>query len=116
MTSSSQTPAEIQRLSYLFLPFCDDRATLLALATMATDQNRWSEGHDLFQKIRLKTLAAVRANDQLKLCQYYFEEVCAKTLYNLSGFPAPFDKDAIDWIHPNAATFAQALGISSTAQ
>ena len=40
-----------------------------------------------------------------------FEEVCAKTLYNLCGSRAPFDPDSPYWIVPNAFALARALGI-----
>ena len=111
MAAAMQTPAEIQRLVRLFLPRCDDRETLLALGTMAAEQDQWRDGHRLFQKIRSKTLVAERSGNRLKNVQYCFEEVCAKTLYNLSGSPAPFDEDSPDWIRPNALALAQALGI-----
>ena len=45
------------------------------------------------------------------------EEICAKTLYNMSGhikgreFPYPFDDDAPFWVLPIAVGFARALGI-----
>jgi hypothetical protein len=111
MATATQTAAEIQRLVWLFLPRCNDRETLLALDTMASDPNQWPEGHELFQRIRSKTLAAERAADRLSNAQYCFEEVCAMTLYNLSGFPAPFDKNSPDRIRPNALALAQALSI-----
>ncbi|WP_115005313.1 hypothetical protein [Xanthomonas campestris] len=111
MATATQTAAEIQRLVWLFLPSCKDRETLLALDTMAAEPNQWPEGHELFQRIRSKTLAAQRVDDRLSNTQYCFEEVCAKTLYNLSGFPAPFDKDSRDKIFPNALALAQALSI-----
>jgi hypothetical protein len=111
MATATQTATEIQRLVGLFLLRCDDRDTLLALDGMAAEQDQWRGGHDLFGRIRSKTLVAERSGDRLKSVQYYFEEVCAKTLYNLSGSPAPFDKDSPDWIHPNALALAQALSI-----
>ena len=111
MATATQTAAEIQRHVWLFLPRCNDRETLLALDTMAAEPSQWSEGHALFQRIRSKTLAAERAGDRLSNTQYCFEEVCAKTLYNLSGFPAPFDRDSPDWILPNALALAKVLSI-----
>lgn len=111
MATATQTAAEIQQLVWLFLPRCNDRETLLALDTMAAEPNQWSEGHKLFQRIRSKTLAAERAGDRLSNTQYCFEEVCAKTLYNLSGFPTPFDKDSPERIRPNALALAKAFGI-----
>ncbi len=109
MPTTTQTAAEIKRPVRVFLPNCDDIETLLALETMAADQDDWRNGHGLFQKIRSKNLVAERTGNHLKNVQYCFEEVCAKTLYNLSGSPAPFDRDAPDWIHPNALALAKAL-------
>ena len=111
MATATQTAADIQKLVQIFLSRCDDRDTLLALDAMAADQDQWRGGHDLFQRIRSKTLVAERSGDRLKSVQYCFEEVCAKTLYNLSGFPAPFDKNSPDRIRPNALALAQALSI-----
>jgi hypothetical protein len=111
MATATQIAAEIQRLIRFFLSRCDDQDTLLALDAMAAEQDLWRGGHDLFQRIRSKTLVAERSGNRLKNVQYCFEEVCAKTLYNLSGSPAPFDKDSPDWIRPNALALAQALSI-----
>lgn len=111
MTTSTQTAADIQRFVRLFLPHCEDRNTLLALDTMANEQVQWRDAYDLFQKIRSKTLIAERSGHRLRNLQYCFEEVCAKSLYNLSGAASPFDSDSPDWIRPNALALAQALSI-----
>jgi hypothetical protein len=68
-------------------------------------------GHDLFQRIRKTTIAAERAHEQRLVAQYLFEEVCAKTLYNLSGEPAPFDPDVPFRIVPNAILFARTVDV-----
>lgn len=50
--------------------------------------------------------------------QYGFEEICAKTLYNMSGhvpggeWPYPFDDDSPFWVVPLAVGFARALGVA----
>jgi hypothetical protein len=44
--------------------------------------------------------------------QYQFEEVCAKTLYNLGRNPAPFDPDVPFRIVPAAFAFARLVNIS----
>jgi len=46
-----------------------------------------------------------------ELAASLFEEICAKTLYNLSGAPAPFDPDSPYWIVPNAFALARRVGI-----
>jgi hypothetical protein len=72
--------------------------------------SQWTKGHDLFDRIRRKTLVAERNADARGLAQYLFEEVCAKTLYNLAGASAPFDPDSPYWIVPNAFALARRLG------
>jgi hypothetical protein len=90
---------------------CEDKETLQKLITLANDKSRRKQAHALFSEIRKKTLAAERRNDQLALAQYAFEEICAKTLYNLTGEPAPFDPDAPFWVLPRALKLGQMLGI-----
>lgn len=90
-----------------------DRSTLDELYRMLGDAKSWPKGHDLFDRIRTKTLAAEERGDELADCQYAFEEACAKTLYNLSGEPMPFDADSPYWIVPNALSWARRLGINA---
>ena len=81
---------------------------------MAADRSRWQQGHALLQRIRSKTLLAERSGEAAKSEQYLFEEVCAKTFYNLSHEPAPFDADSPYWVVPNAIRLARRLGIAET--
>ncbi len=62
------------------------------------------------------TLAAEQHNDQLALAQYNFEEICAKTLYNMTGEPAPFDPDSPFWVLPLALDLGQMLGIADAGE
>jgi hypothetical protein len=105
---------EMKRLIEVFAARSHDRSTLDELHRMIGDRRTWHKAHDLFQRIRQKTLAAERRKDQLADCQYLFEEVCAKTLYNLSGRPAPFDADSPYWIVPNALSLARRLNIDES--
>ncbi len=100
---------DLNRLLALFAPHCSDRETLDELVRMVSDHTVWPKAHDLFQRIRRKTLDAERERDRALAAQYLFEEVCAKTLYNVSQSPAPFDADSPYWIVPNAFAFARAL-------
>ena len=104
----------MERLIELFAVRCRDRETLDELAAMAADDGRWSKAHGLFDRIRQKTLVADRAGDQTLSAQYLFEEMCAKTLYNLSGSSAPFDADSPYWIVPNALALARRIGIDES--
>ncbi len=111
----------IGKLSSFFLDRCSDKSTLEEVVSLALPGANWVEGHDLFQRIRIKTLNVqktlgrtilLRANHFKTLeCQYLFEEVCAKTIYNHSGGPAPFDRDSSNWIVPNALRLGRHLEI-----
>lgn len=106
----------MQGLFEVFEPLCDDKQSLQALAAMASNRGRWRDAHGLFQGIRQKTLAAEKKGDELRLAQYAFEEVCAKTLYNLSGAPAPFDADSAFWVMPLATYLGAKLGLKHPSQ
>ena len=102
------------KLIELFAPRLRDRSTLNELRQMIGDYKSWPNAHGLFQRIRKKTLDAEARGDGLADCQYLFEEICAKTLYNLSGEPAPFDADSPYWIVPNALSPARRLKIDES--
>ncbi|WP_141935128.1 hypothetical protein [Bradyrhizobium sp. UNPA324] len=92
---------------------CEDKDTLRKLIALANDRSRRKQAHALFYDIRNKTLAAQKRDDQLGVAQYAFEEICAKTLYNLTREPAPFDPDAPFWVLPLALKLARMLGIKN---
>jgi hypothetical protein len=95
---------------------CEDKETLRKLITLANDRSRRKEAHALFSEIRQKTLAAEKRNDQLALAQYNFEEICAKTLYNMTHEPAPFDPGSPFWVLPLALELGQMLGVTDTGE
>jgi hypothetical protein len=111
MKTSGDLQKTISGLVALFLPLCTDKATLIELQELVKIPEHWHLGHKLFDRIRDKNLAAIKAGDTISECQYCFEEVCAQSLYNLSSTDAPFDPDAPEWIVPNAVDFAKSLGI-----
>ena len=84
----------MSRLVAFFAPHCSERSTLDELGQMIINHKQWSRGHDLFDRIRHKRLVAHRNGDHTKAAQYLFEEICAKTLYNLTHPSAPFDPDS----------------------
>ncbi len=100
----------------VFESVCNDTSTLRRLREMASDRGRWERGKLLFQDIRQKTLKAEKRGDQLALAQYAFEEVCAKTLYNLRHPPAPFDADSAFWIIPLAIGLGREVGLTEPFQ
>src|SRR6185369_9919351 len=103
---------DMEGLIQLLAPHCEDRTTIDALKAMLNDHRSWSKAHDLFNKIRDKTLVAERGANRKLGSQYLFEEICAKTLFNLSGSNAPFDPDSPYWIIPNALSFARHVGVA----
>jgi len=102
----------IQGLVAVFKPNCVECSALNELAKIVADRSQWRKCHNLFDRIRKKTLSAERTGDQILGAQYLFEESCAKTLYNLSGEPAPFDREVSFNIVPNALALARGLNIS----
>lgn len=98
-----------------FAERCDDKSTLLRLIEIAPDFRRCEEAPDLFQEIRQKTLAAEKRDDRLAIAQFAFEESCAKTLYNLTNGPAPYDADSPFWILPRALELGRLMGVADPA-
>lgn len=106
----------MQSLFEVFEPLCEDKQSLQALRALASDRGRWPDAKRLFDGIRQKTLAAEKRGDEVRLAQYAFEEICAKTIYNLSRSPAPFDADSPFWVLPLAAQLGAKLGLQHPAQ
>nr|WP_315383941.1 hypothetical protein [uncultured Sphingomonas sp.] len=95
----------------VFEGLCEDRDTLLRLIETASDRGKWATAHALFQDIRQKTLQAEISNNRALLNQYSFEEICAKTLYNLSGPSASFDADSAFWVLPLGVALGREKGL-----
>jgi hypothetical protein len=102
---------DMARMFELFSSHCPERETFDWLQKAAADKGTWQKAHGVFSHIRNKTVKAERAGREAAATQYLFEEICAKTLYNLSGGPAPFDSDSPFWLLPNAIGLARCLGI-----
>jgi hypothetical protein len=103
----------IRELCDFFATHCEDRQTLEVLARVASDRALWHKGRALFEAARAKSRGQARESEVL-VAQFRFEEICGKTLYNLSGRPAPFDADSPYWVVPNALKLARALGVSES--
>ena len=106
--------SDMKDLTQLFAAHCSDRETLDELAQALDEPARWSKAHALFDRIRKKQLRAERENASVLSAQYRFEEICAKTIYNLSNRSAPFDADSPYWIVPHAISLARELRIGET--
>jgi len=100
---------QIEALVVLFLPCCKDRVTLLELKGLLGDEKEWPKAHYLSTRIRAKNLKAGKSGDAKAEAQYYFEEICAQTIHNLSGPKVPFPADTPYWVIPIALKFARAL-------
>jgi hypothetical protein len=100
----------------VFESACEDGDTLRRLSLMALNRGKWRDGHALFQEVRQKTLKAEKGGDELALAQYAFEEICAKTLYNLSNSSALFDADSAFWVVPLGVDLGRKLGFTEPSQ
>lgn len=78
----------IRDLCEFFAERCEDRALLDELAQAASTRAGWGRGRHLFHLARNKTLKA--HGDARLESQSLFEEICGKTLCNLTRQEAPF--------------------------
>lgn len=95
----------------LFAGHCAERSTLDELQQMLPHHPAWQKAHGLFDRIREKNLNAAKEENQLLVAQYNFEEVCAKTLYNIGYHPASFDAHSPYLVVPRAFELARCLRI-----
>lgn len=63
------------------------------LLELVTNRADWPRGRQLFVELRKRTLQAEEFDRDSKLDLLLLAENVAKTLYNLSGGPAPYDDD-----------------------
>lgn len=112
MQHKLKVASAIEAVLLRFDHLCDDPITMKALIDIASTPARWAEAKVIFNGIRAKTLEAERRRDHRAISQYVFEEVCAKSIYNLSMPSAPFDADSADHILPNAEAFGRLVGVS----
>ncbi len=104
---------QIDALISLFKPLCRETDTLLELQGLLHHEKEWPKAHYLSVRIRTKNLNAIKSGDARAEAQYYFEEICAQTLHNLTQSKKPFEPDVPYWIIPIALKFAKTLGIDS---
>ena len=101
----------MKRLIELFAPHVQNRGSMDKLLQMIDGTINPSHAHQLFSGIRGKTNTAAGRGDMVALRQYEFEEICAKTIYNVTGNAAPFDPDSPYWVIPHALWLAKELRI-----
>jgi hypothetical protein len=107
-------PIQMKRMIEAFSDHAQDKSTLDELNRMISDQSSWNKAHDLFSRIRRKSLDAVKRKDLRASRQYSFEELCAKTIFNLTDTNAPFDSDSPYWVVPYALKLAREFGIDES--
>lgn len=98
----------------LFASKSVERTTLDRLRDLISDRDKWPTARHVFDEIRQKKISAYQRKDEVLVCQYDFEEVCAKTLYNLTMQSAPYDPDSAYWIVPTALILAGRFGIDTS--
>lgn len=78
---------------------------------LAATPGRWSAGHAVFDEIRHRLLAAIKAKDEPREWQYSFEESCCQALYNATEPPDPFDPSSAFFVVAQALGLARAVGV-----
>ena len=81
-------------------PRVPKRKEYLDLIAILEKPARWKEAHDQFSQIRTQiTLTFERQKKKGPEAHFVFvAENAAKTAYNCSGEPAPFDNDSFEWL------------------
>ena len=102
---------EIELLLDLFVEHVPDKESNRLVRKFCSEKHRWPKAHGLHSTIRDRTIAASRMGNKIAESQYCFEEVVAKTLFNITKSSAPFDPDSPYWVIKNALRLAKALGI-----
>ncbi len=103
----------MRQLLGFFLPHCRDGETMVELSVLLQHEKDWIKAHYLSTRIRAKTITAIKTGDLKGEAQFSFEEICAKTLHNLSESKKPFDADTPYWIIPLALKLAKVLELDS---
>ncbi len=104
---------EIKLLLDLFESKVPDKESNRLVWRFCDEKHKWIKAHGLHSTLRDRNLKAIKQGNKVKECQYCFEEVIAKTLFNLTRSNAPFDPDSPYWVIKNALALAKALNISS---
>jgi hypothetical protein len=104
---------QLDALISLFEPHCADTGTMRELRALLHKESDWPTAHYLATRIRSKTISAIKTSNAKSEAQFYFEEMCARTLYNMSNPKKPFEPDSAYWIIPMALKLARTLEIDS---
>jgi len=110
MGNSESLQHAIVSILQIFDGRAPDPESHLRVMAVAADSKKWDEAHGLFYEVRDRSFK--HENDAKRMSQYYFEELCLKTLYNQVE-PSDFNPDSPFWVIPSAIDFARNLGIPS---
>jgi hypothetical protein len=102
---------EIKALLDLFEEKVPDHESNRLVWKFCDEKQKWIKAHGLHSTLRDRNLKAIKQGNKIKECQYCFEEVIAKTLFNLTMSSAPFDPDSPYWVIKNALALAQKIGV-----
>ena len=103
--------AEIKALLDLFENKVPDNESNRLVRRFCNEKQKWIKAHGLHSTISDRNLKAIKQGNKAKECQYCFEEVIAKTLFNLTRSSAPFDPDSPYWVIKNALILAKEVGV-----
>jgi len=96
----------------LFSGHVPDTETHRWVLELARDESQWSRAHDVFDNVRERTLTAIAARNHRAACQYGFEEICLKSIFNETHTDIPFDSDSPYWIANLALKLGRAVNVS----
>jgi hypothetical protein len=107
--SMGERIAELLRLFRARVP---DAESIARVFELATNPDRWSAGHEVFNEVRDRVIAASKAKDRPKTRQHSFEELCCKAMYNASNPRDPFDPSSAFFVAGAAFALARVVGVS----
>jgi hypothetical protein len=101
----------IARVLRVFAGRVPDDESHARVAELVAAPARWSAGHAVFDEVRRRLLAAMKAKDTPREWQHSFEESCCQAVYNATYPPDPFDPGSAFFVAPQALGFARVVGV-----
>jgi hypothetical protein len=111
MGYASLMQTDILGLLDLFQDRVPDSETHAWLRELAASRANWGRGQHVFGLVRGRSAKSRAGENDARTLQYYFEEACLKSLYNVTGPSAPFDPESPYFIIKRAMMLANVLGI-----
>jgi hypothetical protein len=101
----------ISRVLRVFAGRVPDTESHARVADLVAAPARWSAGHAVFDEVRRRLLAALKARDTPRQWQHHFEESCCQAVYNATDPPDPFDPGSAFFVAPQALGLARVVGV-----